>query len=464
MKLHLDELLAQRAAVFTTGPVSPFPLQETVDGLCSRERSSLYDVLSQASTVLIQPRCGVSDHVAMTALLTYLEETGAPDILTITIDSYTRLNQYAKAARGTNLNGYPLVTQGVERGRELVNAVHCPVQVRHGSPDGRLLAECSYAAGATGYEGGGISYNLPYCKNVPLRQSLAHWQYIDRLTGLLSESGTPLDRETFGPLTAVLTPPSISIAISILEMLLAVEQGVTCITIGYPQTGCLVQDIAALQEIPRLCRQHCQLRGLPTPALFTSYHQWMGVFPNEEMKALALIASGVVAAVAGKATKLINKTFQEAKGIPTKEANAASIRFCREVALYGAELDSFTAPADRLEEERYWLCREVEELLMAVYNLGPIDLAEAVAEAFEQGTLDIPFPASRYAQGAVIPARSIDNAIRYLDAGKLSFSSGTRAFHREKLNVADPADYRRVIDGIYAIPFQEPPKVLFSSS
>lgn len=39
-----------------------------------------------------------------------------------------------------------------------------PVQVRHGTPDARLLTEIAYAGGFTSYEGGGISYNLPYCK------------------------------------------------------------------------------------------------------------------------------------------------------------------------------------------------------------------------------------------------------------------------------------------------------------
>ncbi len=271
MQLTFDEFLAQREQLFAQGPIAPLPFQQTILHLCRNPNPSLYDTLSQASTLLVQPRCGVSDHREMLKLLTYLEQVGDPDILTITIDSYTRLNQYERAAQGNNLNGYPLVTQGVAHGQELVESVRCPLQVRHGSPDGRLLAEVSYAAGASGYEGGGISYDLPYCKDVPLRRSLANWRYVDRLTGLLSEWYI-LDRETFGPLSPVLMPPSISIAVSILEMELAVEQGVKCVTIGYPQSGCLVQDIATLQSIPSLCRRHLEARGLPLPALFTSFH------------------------------------------------------------------------------------------------------------------------------------------------------------------------------------------------
>src|SRR5262249_40526707 len=134
------------------------------------------------------------------------------------------------------------------------------------------------------------------CKEVPLRRSLRHYQYVDRLAGLVS-TVTPVDRETFGPLTAVLMPPSISIAISILETMLAVEQGVECVTIGYPETGALLQDVAALRVIPALCQKHLHRRGLPQPRLFTSFHQWMGVFPTDQVHALALIAASVVTAV-----------------------------------------------------------------------------------------------------------------------------------------------------------------------
>lgn len=62
------------------------------------------------------------------------------------------------------LNGFPAVNHGVSGCRRVVESVNVPVQVRHGTPDARLLTEIAYAGGFTSYEGGGISYNLPYCK------------------------------------------------------------------------------------------------------------------------------------------------------------------------------------------------------------------------------------------------------------------------------------------------------------
>ena len=55
-----------------------------------------------------------------------------------------------------------------------------------------------------------------------------------------------LDREPYGPLTGTLVPPCISHAVAVLEALLAAEQGVKHISVGYGQCGNLVQDIAAI--------------------------------------------------------------------------------------------------------------------------------------------------------------------------------------------------------------------------
>ena len=82
------------------------------------------------------------------------------------------------------------------------------------------------AAGFTSFEGGGISYNIPYAKKVPLEHSIRCWQYVDRLVGYYGDRGVKINREPFGPLSGTLVPPFISHAVAILEGLLALEQGV----------------------------------------------------------------------------------------------------------------------------------------------------------------------------------------------------------------------------------------------
>jgi methylaspartate mutase epsilon subunit len=378
---------------------------------------------AQASQRLaIQPRCGVGGHDAMRQLLRDLEAYGQPDILSITIDSHTRLRRYDHALRVLNhdpsdLNGYPLVTHGWQRGRELNEAIGVPLEVRHGSPDPRDLFEISLASGITSFEGGGISYNLPYSKNVPLAESLSAWAEVDRSCGELAEWGVIIDRELFGTLSAVLMPPSISLAISVIEGLLAAREGVRCISIAYPQGGNLSQDIAALQAIPLLARKY--LPGSVT--VHAVLHEFMGVFPKIRSNADDLILYGAITARLGGAAKLITKTYQEAYGIPDSSANIEGLRLARRA---NSPLLGFIKPdPPDVTRELQWILAEVAELVDPVIEQK--NIARAVVESFDAGTLDIPFSASRHAKSKVIPMRDKSGAIRYLSPGDLAFSEKT---------------------------------------
>ena len=163
---------------------------------------------------LCQPRAGVALVDEQIALLQGLEQSC--DLLPTTIDAYTRLNRYdeaedgiakSKSAGTSLLNGFPAVNHGLAENRRLVSALSKPVQVRHGTPDARLLGEITLSAGFTAFEGGGISYNVPYAKKASLEKSLRDWQYCDRLVGLYEEHGVRINREPFGPLSGTLVPP-----------------------------------------------------------------------------------------------------------------------------------------------------------------------------------------------------------------------------------------------------------------
>ena len=182
---------------------------------------------------LIQPRAGVALPHEHIELLQYLENEGEADLLPTTIDAYTRLNRYEDAQHGIDesrkkgrslLNGFPAVNHGVNVCREVTSSLKSPVQVRHGTPDARLLAEITIAGGFTSFEGGGISYNIPYSKNHSIETTVKYWQYVDRLVGKYEEAGISINREPFGPLTGTLVPPCISSSIAILEAILAAFQ------------------------------------------------------------------------------------------------------------------------------------------------------------------------------------------------------------------------------------------------
>ena len=230
---------------------------------------------------LIQPRAGVALIKDQIELLTYLQNKGEADLLPTTIDSYTRQNRYEEAETGIResfkegrsmLNGFPAVNHGVAGCRQLIDSLDTPIQVRHGTPDARLLTEIAYAGGFTSYEGGGISYNLPYAKNVPMERTIRDWQYVDRLTGLYEEAGVSINREPYGPLTGTLVPPCVSHAVAVIEALLAAEQGVKNITVGYGQCGNLVQDVAAIRTLEELADEYIEKSGHSDVVITTVFH------------------------------------------------------------------------------------------------------------------------------------------------------------------------------------------------
>ena len=413
--------------------------------------------------IFLQPRAGVallSEHLV---LLAKLEAEGLADFLPTTIDSYTRQNRYEEAQRGIEesklagrslLNGFPAVNYGVDNCRKIVEANGVPVQVRHGTPDARLLSEITLAAGFGDFEGGGISYNIPYARDIPLDLSIYHWQYVDRLCGAYAENDIIINREMFGPLTGTLVPPSISHAIGIIEALLAAEQGVKSITIGYGQGGNLLQDTAALRSLARLGRRYLDEAGFEDVLLTTVFHQWMGGFPQNESRAMGVISWGAATAALGGANKVIVKTPHEAMGVPSAEANVAGLLCTRQVInmLEAQKL----LPTDELAREEAVIEQEVGEIITRVKELGEGDLARGAVRSFEAGVLDIPFAPSRWTRGDIIPVRDRRGAIRILRFGKLPFSEEICEFHRTKVKERGASEkrepsFRMVIDDIYAI-------------
>ncbi len=411
---------------------------------------------------LVQPRAGVPVIEEHIKLMQYLEQEGEADLLPSTIDSYTRQNRYEEAENGiaeslrlerAMLNGFPAVNHGVENCRRVVESVNVPMQVRHGTPDARLLTEITYAGGFTSYEGGGISYNLPYCKNIPMERTIRDWQYVDRLTGLYEEMGVSINREPYGPLSGTLVPPCISHAAAIIEALLAAEQGVKNITVGYGQCGNLVQDIAAIRVLEELTDEYLQKYGYQGVEVTTVLHQWMGGFPADEAKAFGVISSGSLIAALSKATKVIVKTPHEAVGIPTMEANAQGLRCTKQVVNMMADQNFQSA---ELEAEKEIIRQETRAIVDKCFELGMGDIAVGVCRGVESGALDVPFAPCRANAGKMLPCRDNNGAVRILNPGNLPFSQDLLDFHKAKIEERAncenrKASFQMVIDDVYAI-------------
>ena len=469
-KLTEEEFLAERKEVLAswkTGSDPQLNFDEAIKYLQSVPPEKNFAIkLAKAkeehSRTLVQPRAGVPVIEKHIELLQYLEKSGA-DFLPSTIDSYTRQNRYNEAEEGIKesekagralLNGFPAVNHGVTGCKKILESVNVPLQARHGTPDSRLLAEVVAAAGWTSNEGGGISYNIPYAKSVSVEDSLKYWQYCDRLVGYYEEHGVHINREPFGPLTGTLVPPSISNTVGIIEALLAAEQGVKNITVGYGMGGNIVQDVAAIRSLQKQTDAYLKKFGYNDVTVTTVFHQWMGGFPQDEAEAVGLIAMSSTFAALSGATKMITKTPHESVGVPTKEANGIGIKASKIVVKLLAE-QKFP-DCEALRNEMAQIEKEVDCLMEATLNLGDGDLAVGTVKAFEQGIIDIPFAPSKFNAGLILPARDNDGCIRILEFGHLGFSDEIKAFHKKKIEERAAAENREVsfqltIDDIYAV-------------
>jgi methylaspartate mutase epsilon subunit len=454
---RLSEVESQLRDRWPTGAAADFEAALTYhESLPAHKRFA--DVLESADRPLLQPRAGVPQLDDQVELLEHLHAEGGADLLPTTIDSYTRDNEYEKAREaleasresGENrLNGFPAVSHGVEGCRELVEAVDAPVEVRHGTPDARLLAVVTLAGGFQSFEGGPISYNIPYTKEHNLAETIEHWQFVDRLCGAYTARGVRINREPFGPLTGTLVPPAIAIAVMVVEGLLAATQGVRSLTLGYGQVGNVVQDVAALRALRALGEEY-----LPDDVVVTTvFHEWMGGFPPDEARASGVIGLGGATAALARPDKVITKSPQEFQGVPTREANAAGLRTTRQLIDMMIEQE---IRIDGIDEEQALIERTARSLIETVVDHGDGDVARGTVAAFDSGALDVPFAPSDSAAAAVLPARDDDGRVRILEWGDLAVEDEIKEIHGARLDERARTEgrdrsFRMVADDVDAI-------------
>ena len=403
----------------------------------------------QRNKMLVQPRGGFPTYKQQYALYEYFVDANV-DVLPLTIDSNTRLNDYATAKKMLRLseendmdmlNGYPLVTHGYRTTRKMITHFNKPVSLRHGTPDARLLIETAIASGIFEIEGGPITYLLPYSKNFPLDKAFLYWKYVERVCANYSELNEPINRESFGPLTATLVPPSITIVIQLLEMLLSLEEGVKSFSVSFAQQGSMNQDIVTGAVIRKLAKHYAQQIDCADATINLVYHQWMGAFPTNKDFAEQLInLSTVIASMVG-ADKIITKTREEATGIPTKEANAKTVadtQYCLRI------LNGLPKVVDEQEEEILTL--EVHAIMEAVFNDPADTLWRKVFNSIKNGIIDVPFSPHIINQNKMITIRDAGKNIRIIKRGSVPIPD--RCYEYEKAQCDLTKDTTGIVNDI----------------
>lgn len=399
--------------------------------------------------VLVQPRGGFPTYKKMFQL--YETFMGADiDVLPLTVDSNTRLNDYAMAKKMLilseenemdMLNGYPLVNHGYRTTRKMITHFNKPVSLRHGTPDARLLVETALASGIFEIEGGPITYMLPYSKNFPLDKAFLYWKYVDKVCAKYSTLNEPINRESFGPLTATLVPPCIVIVIQLIEMLLSIEEGVKSFSVSFSQNGSMMQDIVTSNVLKKLAREYANMFGGDDAIINLVYHQWMGAFPRNKELSDSLINTNTVIAAMVRADKIIIKTRDEAFGIPTMQCNAQSVANTKYTL---RTLKGLPVIRDEAEEENLEL--EVRAIMDAVFNDPADTLWRKVFNTIKSGLIDVPFSPHIINHNAVITIRDDEGNIRIIDKGNLPLPERCFAYEKSKVNL--PPTQTEVINKI----------------
>ncbi|GHF73516.1 methylaspartate mutase [Kitasatospora xanthocidica] len=341
---------------------------------------------ADAGALVVQPRMGMAEAARMRDGLLATRGAAAVTVGTITLDSYTRTGDLDAARRalalGAGLNGYPIATHPVDVTRAVLHGVAdagFPVQVRHGSAAPERIFEALLAAGLDATEGGPVSYCLPYGRT-PLHEAVACWRRSCELLASIREFGAEPHLETFGGcMMGQLCPPSLLIAISVLEALFFRQHGLRSISLSYAQQTNARQDEEALAALGRIADE--LLADVDRHLVVYAY---MGVYPRSPGGARLLLEDAARLAVRGGAARLIVKTTAEAHRIPTVAENVRALEAAAAAATAERTRPRPAAPPDTGIEA------EARALIGAVLDLDA-DLGRALVRAFAAGYLDVPY-------------------------------------------------------------------------
>ncbi|MFJ2645505.1 methylaspartate mutase [Streptomyces sp. NPDC087420] len=351
---------------------------------------------SQArGTLVVQPRMGFSDPALMRAGLLATKAAADGVVGTMTIDSYTRVNDEPSAVRALNggvpLNGFPLTSYSPHTSHWVLDGVRdagFPVQIRHGSARPQRIVAALARLGLDATEGGPVSYCLPYGRT-PLLDSVRNWQETcDFLAGLRGAGAEP-HLETFGGcMLGQLCPPGLLVAISALEALFFHRAGLRSISLSYAQQTSPAQDRDAVHALRRLAGEL-----LPDTDWHIVLYTYMGLYPQTRRGSLDLLERSAELAVETGAARLIVKTTAEAHRIPTVAENVEALRVASRAAARhrtGNGTRRVSGPAPGADPADNAVYAEARALVDAVLHLDG-DLGQALLKAFARGYLDVPY-------------------------------------------------------------------------
>lgn len=444
-KLSEDEFLNKREEVLALWPTGKeVDLDEAVQ--YHKNRSSDKNVVNrfkyakENNEIFTSTGMGKSTVEEHIELLQFVEKEGKADVLAITVDSFTRYNNYAQAQQGmeessrtgkSKLNGVPVVNIGISNMRKINESVKSPIRLHGGAPDGRLFNEILFA--------GGCNFSWPdlfmdfwqHSAKIPFDYVVNTHQYIGRLMGYYEEHGVPMCPGVQGYYGAGM-PPSSQTAAIIISALLLVEQGVKNVFIKCIGHGNLVQDVASAAVRTNVLQDYLNKLGYQDVAIYKDLTFNLMQYPVELGSSLAVTFMNTLMAKLVGAQVNDVRTMAEAKAIPTKENIVDTFKTAKAMQNFlqkqKIEINKTELDLEALMEEK-----EVRAIVDKVLELGDGDVLVGAAKAIEIGVLDNSFAANRAAAGKILGIRDSEGAIRYYNTGNLPFSQDIVDYHKGKI-------------------------------
>ncbi len=255
--------------------------------------------------LVLQPAVGYSTVAGMTSTLSKLATTAWPLVGSLEVDTLTRVGQLAWVERalaaGHQLNGYPLVSHPRDQTRDMLAAVpSLPVQVRHGSAQPEAIFSLMQDLGLTAADGGPLSHGLAHGRT-RIRSAINSWRTCLQQLATWQNRGIDFHLESHGGcLGGLLCPPSLKIALNLLEGMFFAHHGVDNISFSFAQGANLDQDLGALTALRQLATIY-----LPEVRSDIVVHTYLGALPQTDNGFHRLLEDAVGLASRGGAARLV---------------------------------------------------------------------------------------------------------------------------------------------------------------
>jgi methylaspartate mutase epsilon subunit len=341
----------------------------------------------------------------------------------------------------STLNGYPYINQGVKNNRLLLESSGIPFSFNGGNDDdGRLASEIGMASGFTADIVHDLRDLICHGKHYPLDRRIRNNQYLCRLAAYYTDRGAPIEMDISSTIS-ILAPPSLGIAIEILEFLTAAEQGIKHATLVYEAMGNIVQNVAGMQVLRKLAEEYLARFGYKDIVLSSFQYPLQYPFPRDFDQAAAINAWFCMSAILSGANRISVKSVEEASVTPSAKGNGVSCKIHKElINCFGNQR---LPESEELKEERELIESETKAIIEKTLELGNGDPERGRVEAVKAGVIDAPFSPWLLLKGKVLPVWDRKDAVRWLDHGNLPFTKEMVRRNNDKIREREKAENRK---------------------